>query len=133
MRQKYSSHTVILIYISISISLSLSLSLFYMRQHLIRLWHAYINICKRKLQFKWRQKQHTKNHKTTKINTTNKQHQSPHPPEWWRQRWSRYECRARLAERLHRQRRCCLHTRRWHTKDSSRPCTKLCKYLHNYR
>lgn len=49
--------------------------------------------------------------------------------EWRRQRWLGYEYWTRLAKRLYRQGCGCLDIGRWHTNESSWPCTKLCKYI----
>lgn len=49
--------------------------------------------------------------------------------EWRRQRWLGYEYWTRLAKRLYRQGCGCLNIGRWHTNESSWPCTKLCKYI----
>lgn len=52
--------------------------------------------------------------------------------EWWRQRWSGYECGPGLAKRIYRKRGCCIYSWWRHPNKSSGSCPKLCEYKRNY-
>lgn len=52
--------------------------------------------------------------------------------EWWRQRWSRYECATGMAKRIHWERSCRIDSWWRHPTKSSRSWAKLCKFLRTH-